>query len=80
MKDIHNNWRSLIKDLLTIVCIFGTVSIALKFLYFQLSLNLNLKAGNIITEIYFPFFPNVLDSAFLIFATLFLAAKSLKRQ
>lgn len=66
------NNRDLAVNLLTILAIFGNVGIALKFVTFQAILNSNLAAGNSLTGLFFPYFPNLLDSAFLILSSLFL--------
>lgn len=78
MKPIHRTWHSLLSDLLAIVCVMGVIGVALKFLFFQIVLNLKLY-GDVLSEVIFPFFPNVLDSAFLIFAACWLAIRKKRK-
>jgi hypothetical protein len=60
IKDVNS--RTLLSNLLIIVFVFGTVGIALKFFtYFN-------------HWVYFPSFPNALDSAFLILSVTYFAA------
>lgn len=73
MKVIYKNYRELVVDLLTILLISGTIGIAFKFITFQIILNENLFSGNILTDLFFPYFPNLLDSIFLISSVIFLA-------
>ena len=66
MKAIHNNKKNLINDLIMITCIGGSVAIALKFItYFN-------------HWVYFPAFPNMLDSIFLVCAVTYLTFYALK--
>jgi hypothetical protein len=58
--------------MLPLLCISSIVGIALKFLTFQILLNENLTQGNLLTEVIFPYFPNVLDSLCLIVASIIL--------
>lgn len=74
----YQTYKNLAIDLLSILFISGTIGIALKFITFQIILNENLASGNILTNIFFPYFPNVLDSAFLISAVFYLAWRILK--
>jgi len=62
MKEIHKSWSSLLHTLITIAAVTGTAGIALKFVYFQILIN----SHDTITYAVFPYFPNLLDSAFLI--------------
>jgi hypothetical protein len=56
MKALHKSWRLLFHDLLLVTAVLGTVGIALKFtVYFD-------------RWVWFPWFPNVLDSVFLLCA------------
>ena len=67
MKTLHKNWRALLNDLVLIAFATGTIGIALKFVSF-------------FNEwVYFPSFPNILDSAFLISAVLYLSARVLMK-
>ena len=75
MKAEYRNPQEFTTDLLTVLMISGTIGIALKFVTFQVVLNSNLAAGNILTGLFFPYFPNLLDSAFLILSILFLAGR-----
>jgi hypothetical protein len=61
MKVIHQRWSELIQDGIQISLVCGTIGIALKFLTFFNH------------WVYFPSFPNVLDSTFLIVAILYFA-------
>ncbi len=70
------SWRHLLKDLLIVLLVSGTVGIALKFVAFQILLNTYGKPAYAT----FPYFPNLLDSAFLIVAALALAFYALKRR
>ena len=56
MKELHKDWQSLSRDLLLIACITGTVGIAAKYVSFFNN------------WVWFPTFPNIFDSAFLIFS------------
>jgi hypothetical protein len=67
MKAIHNRWSDLANDLVQILFICGTIGIALKFISF------------FDQWVYFPTFPNFLDSTFLIVATVYFAWKARKR-
>jgi hypothetical protein len=58
MKTLHNNWNQLACDCIQIALVCGTIGIALKFTTFFNQ------------WVYFPTFPNALDSAFLITAVL----------
>jgi hypothetical protein len=75
MKPEYRNPQEFTSDLLTVLMISGTIGIALKFVTFQVVLNSNLAAGNILTGLFFPYFPNLLDSGFLILSILFLAGR-----
>jgi len=68
MEPIHKNWTELGQDLILIVCVCGTIAIALKFITFFNQ------------WVYFPSFPNALDSTFLITAVGYLAWRSRKKQ
>ncbi len=68
MKAIHNNKAELFHDCMLIVTVCGTIGIALKFITFFNQ------------WVYFPSFPNALDSTFLISAVGYLAWKSRKRK
>jgi hypothetical protein len=60
---MYDSWRKLLGDCIIIMFVSGTIGIALKFitLFDQV--------------VYFPSFPNIFDSLFLISAVLFLAWK-----
>jgi hypothetical protein len=61
MKTLHRNWNELTNDCVLIALLTGTIGIALKFVtYFN-------------QWVYFPAFPNTLDSAFLIISAGYLA-------
>jgi len=66
MKELHSGWSDLAKDCLQIILICGTIGIALKFITFFNH------------WVYFPSFPNILDSTFLIFSVLYLSWKARK--
>jgi hypothetical protein len=68
MKAIHNTKTELFHDCMLIIFACGTIAIALKFVTFFNQ------------WVYFPSFPNALDSTFLIAATLFFIWKSRKRK
>jgi hypothetical protein len=74
----YHTYKNLASDLLSLLFISGTIGIALKFITFQFIVNENLASGNLLTHAFFPYFPNVLDSAFLISAVLYLAWRILK--
>jgi hypothetical protein len=74
----YHTYKNLARDLLSILFISGTIGIALKFITFQIIVNENLASGNLLTDAFFPYFPNVLDSAFLISAVFYLAWRILK--
>jgi hypothetical protein len=59
----YKSWKALFGDLLSVLCIFGTIGIALKFTTF------------FDKWVYFPSFPNILDSTFLIATVLYLTWK-----
>jgi hypothetical protein len=67
MKSVHQNWNQLANDLVQIALVCGTIGIALKFTTFFNQ------------WVYFPAFPNMLDSAFLITAILYFAYTARKR-
>jgi len=64
------NRSDLTRNLLKITFASGTIGIALKFLTFQIRLNQQLHNGNILNDLWFPYFPNMLDSAFLIISVI----------
>jgi hypothetical protein len=68
----YRTYKELAVDLLVILFLAGTIGIALKFITFQIILNQNLAAGNLLIDAFFPYFPNVFDSAFLIMSVLYL--------
>jgi len=63
----YSTWKALGKDLLSILFITGTVGIALKFMVYWSYITS--QTGNFV---YFPAFPNVLDSIFLICSVVYL--------
>jgi len=67
MKAIHNRWSDLLNDCIQIALVCGTIGIALKFITF------------FDQWVYFPTFPNLLDSTFLIISVIYFAWKSRKR-
>jgi nicotinamide riboside transporter PnuC len=68
MKQIHNNWNELFHDCMMIIFVCGTIGMAIKFVTFFNQ------------WVYFPSFPNALDSTFLVSAVLYLAWNSRKRK
>ena len=64
MKALHSNRRELIHDCMLVLFVCGTIGIALKFATFFNS------------WVYFPWFPNALDSTFLISAVVYLGWRS----
>ena len=59
-------WRQFFDDALIIICICGSIAVALKFVtYFD-------------HWVFFPGFPNALDSVFIIFSAVYLAVRLLK--
>ena len=59
----YKNWKALFSDLLAVLFVAGTVGFALKFsTYFD-------------KWVFFPSFPNILDSTFLVSAVLYLTWK-----
>lgn len=60
---MYKKWKDLFGDLLVILCVSGTVGIALKFITF------------FDKWVFFPSFPNIFDSTFLISAVLYLTWK-----
>jgi len=67
MKAMHQNWGELANDCVQVALVCGTIGIALKFITFFNH------------WVYFPTFPNVIDSAFLITAILYLAFAARRR-
>ena len=79
VKEIRTwTWNKFLERGSIILFCAGIVGIALKFLAFQIVLNLHIYEGHVLTECWFPFFPNVLDSLFLVVGALYLAWKGLK--
>ena len=68
MKALHNNRADLFHDCMRIIFLCGTIGIAVKFVTFFNQ------------WVYFPSFPNVLDSTFLIAAVAYLTWNSRKRK
>jgi hypothetical protein len=64
MKTVHKGWTDLAKDCLLIMFVSGTIGIALKFTVF------------FDKWVFFPSFPNIFDSIFLISSTIYLAWKA----
>ena len=60
---MYKKWKDLFGDLLVILFVSGTVGIALKFITF------------VDKWVFFPSFPNIFDSTFLILAVLYLTWK-----
>jgi hypothetical protein len=61
MKVIHERWSDLLNDCVQIAFVCGTIGIALKFITFFNH------------WVYFPSFPNIIDSTFLICAIIYFA-------
>jgi len=77
---IIDGWRDLAKLILRVVCLAGIVGIALKLIFYVIMINVyiallpnNIYAVAIAENFFFPYFPNALDSAFLIIAAVYLA-------
>lgn len=77
---VVDGWRDLSKIILRVVCLAGVVGIALKLAYYVVMINVyiallpnNIYAATIAENFFFPYFPNALDSAFLIIAAVYLA-------
>ena len=67
MKVEYHSWRQLLNDCIIVMFVSGTIGIALKFItLFD-------------KYVYFPSFPNIFDSLFLISAVVFLAWKVKRR-
>jgi hypothetical protein len=66
MKAVHNRWSDLLNDCIQIALVCGTIGIALKFITFFNQ------------WVYFPTFPNLLDSTFLIISIVYFAWKARK--
>jgi hypothetical protein len=64
MHVIHNSWKELAHDCIRILLVCGTIGIAVKFVTFFNH------------WVYFPSFPNVLDSTFLIISVAYLSWSS----
>lgn len=60
---VYKSWKTLFSDLLAVLCVAGTVGIALKFVTF------------FDKWVFFPSFPNACDSTFLIASVLYLCWK-----
>jgi hypothetical protein len=60
---MYKNWKDLVGDLLVVLSVTGTIGIALKFITF------------FDKWVFFPSFPNIFDSTFLILAVLYLVWK-----
>lgn len=73
-------WRLVLEKGSIILFWAGTLGIALKFLTFQILLNMGLSNGDLLTGLWFPFFPNVLDSLFLVLGASYLAYNGLKKK
>jgi hypothetical protein len=68
LKPNYRTWRALASDCIWIMFVTGTIGIALKFTTF------------FDKRVYFPSFPNILDSTFLILAMLYLSWRILRRR
>ena len=80
-----DGWRDLAKKILRVACVAGIVGIALKFAYYVIMINVyvallpnNVYAVAVAEQFFFPYFPNALDSAFLIIAAVYLALEKRK--
>ena len=63
MKVVYDSWRKLFNDCIIVMFVSGTIGIALKFItLFD-------------KYVFFPSFPNIFDSIFLMSAVVFLAWK-----
>lgn len=71
------NWLDiLINDITVVLAVSITVGIALKFVYFQILVNEATLQGKSIYYMYFPYFPNLLDSTGLIISSVYLAFRA----
>jgi hypothetical protein len=75
---VVDGWRDLAKLILRVICLAGIVGIALKLIFYVIMINVyiallpnNIYATAIAEQFFFPYFPNALDSAFLIVAAVF---------
>jgi hypothetical protein len=68
MKLIYNSWNRLLHDCVLVMFVCGTIGIALKFATFFNH------------WVFFPSFPNSLDSTFLVSAVIYLAWRAIKRK
>ena len=66
MHVIHNSWKELVHDCALIMMVCGTVGIAIKFVTFFNH------------WVYFPSFPNIIDSTFLVISVAYLSWSSRK--
>ena len=64
--------RELARACVSIICVIGTFGIALKFITTIIQCNLM----GVQNYVYFPIFPNICDSIFLMFSVLWLAYSS----
>jgi len=83
---VIDGWRNLPKLILRVICLAGIVGIALKLIFYVIMINVyiallpnNIYAVAIAQNFFFPYFPNVLDSVFLIVAAVFLALEKRQR-
>lgn len=76
----QKNLKDFASNVLVVLLVAGNIGVALKFVTFQIILNSNLAEGNILTGVFLPYFPNLLDSAFIISSMLFFAWKIFKKR
>jgi hypothetical protein len=74
----HYTRRELLGTLIHISMVVGTIGIALKFLTFQIVLNERLYSGDVLNSVWYPYFPNVVDVAFLILSILYVSHLAIK--
>jgi hypothetical protein len=63
---IPKTWKELFNNCVILMLTFGSIGIALKFTTF------------FDKWVFFPFFPNILDAAFIILSVIYLSLKSRK--
>ncbi len=67
MKVVNENFRKFVNNCFIVILVAGTIGIALKFIaYFN-------------HWVYFPSFPNILDSAFLVISAVYLGSRAFIR-
>lgn len=67
MKIVNGTFREFLNNCFIIVLVSGTIGIALKFLaYFN-------------HWVYFPYFPNIIDSMFLVISAVYLGSRAFRK-